>query len=106
MIQNEDKVDFFHFSFWLLKDIFWLLKWKLLATFMVIPTFILTIYIITKSKKIISTTSIFSSWVMMNIFWMLHELYGIPLSFSFIFIFSGLIFLTMFIVKEIFKDIY
>jgi len=97
MVQEENKLDFLHFSFWLLKDICWLLKWKLLATIMVIPTFLLTVYILFKTKKFISSTGIFSSWVMMNIFWMLHELYDIPLFFAKSFIVIGLITLVSYI---------
>lgn len=100
MVQNENKIDFFHFSFWLLKDIFWLLKWKILATFMVVPTMLLTIYLLFKTKKFISTTTIFSSWVMTNIFWMLHELYDIPLFFAKIFIGLGVTTLILFMIKN------
>jgi hypothetical protein len=100
MVQSDDDIDFFHFSFWLLKDIFWLLKWKFMATFMVVPTVLLTLYIISKTKKIISTTTIFSSWVMMNVFWMLHELYNTPLFISFIFIFIGVSVLILYVLNN------
>jgi hypothetical protein len=100
MVQNNDDIDFFHFSFWLLKDIFWLLKWKFMATFMVVPTVLLTLYIILKTKKIISTTTIFSSWVMMNVFWMLHELYNTPLFISLFFAIIGLFVLVVYFIKN------
>lgn len=103
MVQEENKVDFLHFSFWLLKDICWLLKWKLLATILVFPTFLLTVYILVKTKNFISTAGIFSSWVMMNIFWMIHELYGISLVFAEFFIVIGLFCLVSYIYKTVNK---
>ena len=99
MAQNDDKVDFFQFSFWFLKDIFWFLKWKALAMFMAIPTVILTVYLMVKTKKLISTNTIFSSWVMTNVFWMSHELYRTPLALAKIFIVTGVATLVMYILK-------
>lgn len=103
MVQSEDKIDFFHFSFWLLKDIFWLLKFKVLASLMLIPTIVLTLYIVIKQKKFVSTTTIFSSWVMMNVFWMLHELYNTPLFPSYVFILIGLFILGSYFKREFIK---
>lgn len=100
MAQNDDNVDFFQFSFWLLKDVFWLLKLKLLAIFMAIPTVLLTIYLMVKTKKLISTNTIFSSWVMTNAFWMLHELYNTPLEIAKIFIVTGITTLVLYIIKN------
>jgi len=100
MVQNENKIDFYHFSSWLLKDVFWLLKWKLLSTFMVIPTLGLTIYILFKTKKFLSIETIFSSWVMTNIFWMLHELYDTPLYLSYPFIILGIFTIVLYLIKN------
>ena len=100
MAQNNDNVDFFQFSFWLLKDVFWLLKWKILAMSMAIPTVILTIYLLVKTKRLISTNTIFSSWVMTNVFWMLHELYGTPLGLAKIFIVTGITTLVLYVIKN------
>jgi hypothetical protein len=78
-----------HFSSWLLKDAFWCLKLTWFATFMVIPTTILTLYLLFKEKDNLDTNYIVSSWVFMNIFWMLHELHGFPF-FIIIFMVLGL----------------
>ena len=67
-----------HFTSWLLKDVFWCLKLPLLAGIMVIPTILLTIYILIKEKDNRDTNLILSSWVFMNVFWMLHELLNTP----------------------------
>jgi hypothetical protein len=80
-----------HFSSWLLKDAFWCLKLKWFATFMVIPTTILTLYLLFKEKDNLDTNFIVSSWVFMNIFWMLHELHGFPFFMIIIFMVLGLL---------------
>jgi hypothetical protein len=67
-----------HVTSWLLKDIFWCLKLTWFATFMVIPTSILTIYILITEKNNRNTNITLTSWVFMNIFWMLHELQNLP----------------------------
>jgi hypothetical protein len=67
-----------HFTSWLLKDVFWCLKLPLFATLMVIPTTFLTLYILFKEQDNRDTNLILSSWVFMNIFWMLHELQNFP----------------------------
>lgn len=67
-----------HFTSWLFKDVFWCLKLPLLATIMIIPTLFLTFYILIKDKEDRETNFILTSWVLMNVFWMLHELQNIP----------------------------
>ncbi len=61
-----------------MKDVFWCLKLPLFATLMVIPTTFLTLYILFKEQDNRDTNLILSSWVFMNIFWMLHELQNFP----------------------------
>jgi hypothetical protein len=58
---------------------------------MVIPTAILTIYILVKEKENIDTNLIVSNWVFMNIFWMLHELHGFPHYMIIVFMVLGII---------------
>lgn len=99
MVRNDDKIDFIHFTFWLLKDISWFLNFKLVASFLAIPTILITIYVIYKSDNIISTSTIFSCWVMMNILWMFHELHGISIHFAEGFIFLSLFSLVMYYFK-------
>jgi hypothetical protein len=75
---NKWSIQEVHFTSWLNKDGFWCLKFKWLATFMVFPTIFLTIYILVKEKENRSTNLTLTSWVFMNIFWMLHELQNFP----------------------------
>jgi len=67
-----------HIISWLFKDIFWCLKFTWMATFMVIPTSILTLYIFITEKENRKSNLTLLSWVFMNIFWMLHELQNLP----------------------------
>lgn len=68
-----------HFTCWLIKDLFWCLKLKWLATLMVFPTIFFTVFLLFTEKDQRDTNLILSSWVSMNIFWMLHELQGFPM---------------------------
>jgi hypothetical protein len=76
---NPKKIQVVHFTSWLFKDVFWCLKWKLLATFMIIPTLFLTIYILVTEKENRDANITLLSWVLMNIFWMSHELHNTPM---------------------------
>jgi hypothetical protein len=46
---------------------------------MVFPTGLLTLYLLFKEKEYLNSNLILSSWVFMNIFWMLHELQNFPM---------------------------
>ena len=78
-----------HFTCWLIKDLFWCLKLKWLATLMVFPTIFFTVFLLVKEKDQRDTNLILSSWVSMNIFWMLHELQGLPMFLAQICMFLG-----------------
>lgn len=67
-----------HITSWLVKDIFWTLKWKWLSTFMVLPTLLLALYILLTERKERDGNLTLFSWLLMNIFWMLHELQNLP----------------------------
>lgn len=79
-----------HITSWLFKDIFWSLKFTWTATFMVLPTSLLTIYILLKEKNNIDSNITLSSWVFMNVFWMLHELQNFPFWLAQVFMFFGI----------------
>lgn len=80
-----------HIISWLLKDIFWSMKWVWLASFMVLPTSFLTIYILITDKENRNSNLILSSWVFMNVFWMLHELHSTPYWPVQVFMLSGIL---------------
>ena len=81
-----------HIISWLFKDIFWCLKFTIFATIMVIPTSILTVYLLVSEKDNRESNLVLFSWVFMNIFWMIHELYGTPFWLVIVFMSSGVLF--------------
>jgi len=80
-----------HVTSWLLKDVFWCLKLTWLATFMILPTSVLTIHILVKEKENIDSNLTLMCWVFMNIFWMLHELHNTPFIIVQLFMFLGIL---------------
>ncbi len=80
-----------HVISWLLKDIFWTLKWTWMATTMVLPTALLAIYIFITDKESKDSNLVLLSWLFMNIFWMLHELQNLPYWPVQVFMFLGIL---------------
>lgn len=76
---TPNNIQTIHFTSWLFKDIFWCLKWTWFATFMIIPTVLLTIYILYTEKENRDANITLMSWVFMNVFWMVHELHNLPM---------------------------
>lgn len=81
-------------------DFCWILQIKFLAIFLIIPTLILTFLIIKKEKNLVSIPTIFGSWTLMNIFWMLSEWFTIPLFVAKIFLIFGFTLFLLFIHDE------
>lgn len=100
ILKKNRNIQEIHITSWLLKDIFWCLKFTWLATFMVIPTSILTIYILLIEKDNRDGNITLFSWVFMNIFWMLHELQNFPFWPVQIFMFLGIFNTIRLIVKR------
>jgi len=90
-----------HVISWLLKDIFWTMKWSFMATAMVLPTISLAIYIFMKEKESKDSNLVLLSWLLMNIFWMLHELQNLPYWPVYIFMFSGILSTFSLIIKRL-----
>ena len=76
---TPNNIQTIHFTSWLFKDIFWCLKWTWFATFMIIPTVFLTLYILYTEKENRDANITLMSWVFMNVFWMVHELHNLPM---------------------------
>lgn len=72
----DDTSNRFHIVSWLLKDMFWCLKFSTMAIVMIVPTILISIYVLIKHKAERLENAILTSWISMNIFWMLHELIG------------------------------
>jgi hypothetical protein len=98
--KNNWNIHELHITSWLFKDIFWVLKLHWLAAIMVIPTIILTVYILITEKENKDSNITLSSWVFMNVFWMLHELQSFPFWPVQIFMLLGIINTLRLIVKR------
>lgn len=68
----------FHVLLWLFKDACWMMNYKILGTFMVLPTLSFALYFVFKSSKDffqrISSIAVFC-WITANAWWMLSEFY-------------------------------
>jgi hypothetical protein len=100
ILKENWNIQEFHVISWLLKDIFWCLKFTWMATFMVIPTSILTLYLLLTEKNNIDGNITLTSWVFMNVFWMLHELQNLPFWPVQIFMFLGIFNTLRLIIKR------
>lgn len=74
------KFENFHILLWLLKDLSWLMTWRSLGIFMIIPTLGFAIFITWKEKE--STSDLLHNlavifWIMANSFWMITEFFGL-----------------------------
>ncbi|WP_317898548.1 hypothetical protein [Aurantibacillus circumpalustris] len=97
LLDKLRKYENLHIIFWLIKDTCWMLEFKWLGTFVMIPTLFLALFIIFKSiktKELFLNTAIFF-WISANSFWMMMEFFnhdhyknfaGIPFGLGFIFI--------------------
>jgi hypothetical protein len=76
--QKEKHSENLHVVFWLIKDSFWMMEWKILATFMIVPTILMAIYILFKSKSnemsFIPNAAVLC-WILANANWMIDEFY-------------------------------
>lgn len=77
---------------WLLTDIIWYTGNVQLTTIMIIPTLLLTGYILTSQKNRREENFVLTSWVLMNIMWLLHEIQDWSILPVFIFMAMGVIF--------------
>ncbi len=62
-----------------------------MATTMVFPTLILAGYIFIKDRDSRDSNLVLMSWLLMNIFWMLHELQNLPYWPVKVFMFLGIL---------------
>jgi hypothetical protein len=92
-----------HIISWIIKDSFWCLQLPTLAKIGIIPTIIFSLYILYKDVENRLENLTITSWVMMNIFWMLHEFHEqIPKYFSYAFMTSSAI-LSVIMIIETYK---
>lgn len=86
-----------HIVLWLIKDSCWMMDWRWLGVFMILPTLSLAIYLMYQT---IRTTDFYLNasilfWILANSFWMLMEFFthdqyshwaALPFGFGFLFI--------------------
>ncbi len=67
-----------HIVFWLMKDTCWMLELKTLGGIMVIPTLLLCMWIISKTRTTIEVyiNLAILFWICANSYWMLTEFFG------------------------------
>jgi hypothetical protein len=73
------KMENLHIVFWLLKDISWCLIWKELGVAMVIPTFLIAVWIAWNNREIKSELAhnlAIVFWITANGYWMISEFVG------------------------------
>jgi len=104
------KLENFHILLWLLKDMSWLMTWRSLGIFMIIPTLGFAILITWKARNFKS--ELFHNlavicWITANSFWMVTEFFGVsdPLKFLAIIPFAiGLVLIVTYYVKKFFHE--
>lgn len=78
MSKSLRKFENLHIAFWLVKDTFWVLDFKVLGVFMIFPTLFLAFYITYLFREQLS--ELFHNlavcfWIMANTTWMIGEFY-------------------------------
>ena len=75
-MKNIRQFENFHITLWLIKDMSWLMGWKVLGIFMIAPTLAFAAFITWKEKR--SMSDFFHNlavifWISANSFWMVSE---------------------------------
>lgn len=71
-------IENFHIVLWLLKDLCWVMDFKWMGTFMILPTIIVAIWITYKTRKYLSEfvhNIAVVCWICANSVWMLGEFF-------------------------------
>jgi hypothetical protein len=71
---SKDIYNKLHIVSWLMKDAFWCLQLTIPAIFMIFPTIGFMFWILLNDKESRLENATTSTWIIMNILWMLHEL--------------------------------
>jgi len=103
------KLENFHILLWLLKDLSWMITWRTLGMFMIIPTISLAIFITWKERQ--KESELFHNlaiifWIIANSFWMITEFFKLEeqLKFFIAIPFSiGLLFIATYYLRALFK---
>jgi len=100
---GKSHLSLLHIIFWLLKDTFWCLQFTTGAILMLPPTVILTVYLLFKETENRHENTMLFSWILMNCFWMSHELLKTPFWLVYPPMVIGILFIFKFIVNKLLK---
>ena len=92
-----------HIISWLIKDAMWCLHFTPVAIFMIFPTLILSTLVLIKDPEDRLENSTLIAWILMNCFWMLHELANWPFYLVFIPMIVGLVLGLNLLVTKVLK---
>lgn len=73
------RIENLHILFWLIKDLCWLIEYRWLGMFMILPTLSVSIYFTIKNSAIpaeLSHNIAITIWILTNSVWMISEFYG------------------------------
>jgi hypothetical protein len=99
-LKNIHFLENLHIPLWLLKDISWLMIWKPLGMFMIVPTVTVAVMLVIATRKILHRLLMNLAtlcWILANSNWMSGEFYSYnfrPISFTFFLI--GIFFTIMY----------
>lgn len=67
-----------HIPLWLLKDTCWMMEWRYLGVIMIIPTVLMAVYILFKSRGYTEfwVNLAICFWITANSYWMCAEFFG------------------------------
>lgn len=78
MIERFRKFENLHILFWLVKDMCWLMEWKIVGLVMIAPTLSVAIWLTLKFRKTWSELShnlAITLWISANSWWMINEFF-------------------------------
>jgi hypothetical protein len=89
-----------HIISWVIKDSLWCLQLSLLAKIMTVPTIFFSLYMLWTEKENRLENLTVTSWIFMNIFWMLHEFHSqIPKFIAYGFMSTSILLSILMIIK-------
>lgn len=95
-------LDTLHIPLWLVKDISWLMFWKPIGIFMIIPTVLVALLLCIATRRITDKLMLNFSilcWIIANSNWMLGEFYNLDYKpVSFVFFGIGIVVMTIYFI--------
>lgn len=73
------RIENLHILFWLIKDLCWVIEWRLLGMFMILPTISVSLYFTWKNSSIPAEffhNIAITIWIIANSTWMISEFFG------------------------------